>query len=64
MAQALQTSPTKDGSTVVTTIHRCFPLSAHNIYSKVAMVTIQEVILLLMEKSLSKEHLKILHLQH
>ena len=63
MAQALQTSPTKDGNSVVTTIHRCFPLSLHNILT-VAMVTMQEAFLLLMEKSLSKEHLKILHLQH
>ena len=44
---------------VITTIHRCFPLSAHNSHSKVAIVTIQEAFLLLMEKSLSKEHLKI-----
>ena len=30
----------QDGNIVVTTIHRCFPLSPHNIYSEVAIVTI------------------------
>ena len=34
-----------DGNSVVTTIHRCFPLLVHKIYSEVAMVTIQEVLL-------------------
>ena len=43
------TSPPKlalqDGNNIVITIHRCFTLSAHNSYSEVAMVTIQEVLL-------------------
>ena len=28
----------------MTTIHRCFLLSVHNLYNEVAMVTIQEVL--------------------
>ena len=35
----------QDGNNVVTTIHRCFTLSAHNNYSEVAVVTVQEVLL-------------------
>ena len=45
-------------------IHRCFPLSTHNVYSKVAMVTILEVLLwlpVIIRISL-KEHPNILHL--
>ena len=67
MTQVIKTSPNKDGNTVVTTIHRCFPLSAHNVYSEVAIVTIQEVLLWLPAVisgiEASKEHPKILHLQ-
>ena len=64
MPQALQTSPTKDGNSVVTTIHRCFPLSVHNIYSEVAMVTIQEVLLAVISGiETSKQHPKSVYLQ-
>ena len=63
MTQVLKPLPPRgnnDGNTVVTTIHRCFPLLVHNIYSEVVMVTIQEVLLWLpaVISGLSKQHPK------
>ena len=45
MIPVIQKLALQDGNNVVTTIHRNLPLSAHNIYSEVAIVTIQEILL-------------------
>ena len=42
------------------TIHRCFPTSAHNIYSEVAMVTILGARLVLF--AVIRVHLKSIHI--